>query len=107
MKIAAIAAIFTLGFGSGMWATAHARQTTSLPAERVSGIGGVFFKARDPKSLAAWYRQALGIDIVAGAQFAKIPWRERAESSRAGATARSLFSSDTKNFAPRGAPFMI
>ena len=107
MKIAAIAAIFTVGFGAGMLATAHARQATSLPAERVSGIGGVFFKARDPKSLAAWYRQALGIDIAEGAQYAPFRWREREDSSRVGTTVWSLFPSDTKYFAPSGAPFMI
>jgi predicted enzyme related to lactoylglutathione lyase len=92
-----------------MWATAHARQATSLPAERVSGIGGVFFKARDPKALGAWYRQALGIDIMTmpGAQFAKFPWREREDSSRVGSTAWSLFPSTTKYFAPSDAPFMI
>jgi predicted enzyme related to lactoylglutathione lyase len=109
MKAAAIAAIFTVGFGAGMWATAHARQASSLPAERVSGIGGVFFKARDPTSLAAWYRQALGIDIMTmpGAQFAKFPWREREDSSRVGSTAWSLFPADSKYFAPSSAPFMI
>jgi predicted enzyme related to lactoylglutathione lyase len=109
MKAAAIVAIFTVGFGAGMWATAHARQASSLPAERVSGIGGVFFKARDPKSLAAWYRQALGIDIMTmpGAQFAKFPWREREDSSRVGSTAWSLFPGDSKYFAPSSAPFMI
>src|SRR5947207_3329806 len=102
MKTAAIAAIFTVGFGAGMWATAHARQATSLPAERVSGIGGVFFKARDPKSLGAWYRQALGIDIMSmqGTQFAKFPWREREDASRVGSTVWSLFPTDTKYFAP-------
>jgi predicted enzyme related to lactoylglutathione lyase len=31
--------------------------------ERVLGIGGVFFQARDPKALAAWYRENLGIAI--------------------------------------------
>ena len=31
--------------------------------ERVLGIGGVFFKALDPKSLAAWYREHLGLPI--------------------------------------------
>ena len=107
MKTAAIAAIFTVGFGAGMWGTAHARQATSLPAERVSGIGGVFFKARDPKSLAAWYRQALGINIAEGAQYAPFRWRDREDSSRVGTTVWSLFPSDTKYFAPSGAPFMI
>jgi predicted enzyme related to lactoylglutathione lyase len=107
MKLVAIAAIFTVGFGAGVWATAHIPQASSLPAERVSGIGGVFFKARDPKSLAAWYRQALGVEIVPGAQFAKFQWREREDSSRVGTTVWSLFPSDTKYFAPSAAPFMI
>jgi predicted enzyme related to lactoylglutathione lyase len=88
-----------------VFATAYARQATSLPAERVSGIGGVFFKARDPKTLGAWYRQALGIDIVQG--FAKFPWREREDSTRVASTAWSLFPSTTKYFAPSDAPFMI
>jgi catechol 2,3-dioxygenase-like lactoylglutathione lyase family enzyme len=29
---------------------------------RATGIGGVFFRARDPAALAAWYRRHLGID---------------------------------------------
>lgn len=33
---------------------------------RVTGIGEVFFKARDPKALAAWYREQLGVDIPVG-----------------------------------------
>jgi predicted enzyme related to lactoylglutathione lyase len=38
--------------------------TESLPAERVLGIGGLFFRARDPKSLAKWYRDHLGVGLV-------------------------------------------
>ena len=33
-------------------------------AEKVAGIGGVFLKARDPATLAAWYRDALGVEIA-------------------------------------------
>ena len=62
----------------------------------MTGIGGVFFKARDPKSLAAWYRQALGVDILAGSTFGKLPWRERDDSNRVGSTTWSLFPSDSK-----------
>jgi hypothetical protein len=29
--------------------------------EQVTGIGGIFFKARDPARMAAWYREHLGI----------------------------------------------
>ena len=32
-------------------------------AERVQGIGGVFFRARDPDALRAWYARHLGIDM--------------------------------------------
>ena len=31
--------------------------------EKVLGIGGAFFKARDPKALAAWYREHLGVPV--------------------------------------------
>ena len=34
--------------------------------EQVLGIGGVFFKARDPKALAAWYREHLGVPVDPG-----------------------------------------
>src|SRR5260221_8395224 len=107
MKTIAIAALFAAGFGAGIWAAGQREQAPSLPAERVTGIGGVFFKARDPQSLGAWYRQALGIDIMQGAQFAKFPWREREDSNRVGSTTWSLFPGDTKYFAPSSAPFMI
>lgn len=30
--------------------------------ERATGIGGVFFRAKDPKAMAYWYREHLGID---------------------------------------------
>ncbi|MFD2453956.1 VOC family protein [Ideonella paludis] len=31
--------------------------------KRVTGIGGIFFKAQDPKALGAWYKKHLGIDV--------------------------------------------
>src|SRR5512140_3870712 len=105
MRIAAIAAIYTVGFGAGMWSTTQTQPATSLPTERVSGIGGVFFKAKDPRSLAAWYRQALGVDLVPGAPYAAFRWREREDSSRVGTTVWSLFPSDTKYFATSSASF--
>jgi catechol 2,3-dioxygenase-like lactoylglutathione lyase family enzyme len=33
--------------------------------ERVTGIGGVFFRARDPKDLTAWYAEHLGVPVHA------------------------------------------
>ena len=31
--------------------------------KRVTGIGGIFFKAKDPVALRAWYQRHLGIDV--------------------------------------------
>ncbi len=32
--------------------------------ERVTGIGGVFFRAQDPKALADWYREHFGVPVT-------------------------------------------
>jgi hypothetical protein len=41
--------------------------------ERVTGIGGLFFRARDPAALARWYGDHLGID-PAPATYQQRPW---------------------------------
>ena len=35
------------------------------PAGHITGIGGIFFKAKNPKTLAAWYRDVLGMPVEA------------------------------------------
>lgn len=107
MKTIAIAVVFAAGFGAGIWAAGQTQQAPSLPAERVTGIGGVFFKAKDPKTLGAWYQEKLGIPLQAGSSFGMFLWRERQDSSREGTTAWGLFPETTKYFAPSSAPFMI
>ena len=74
--------------------------------KRVTGIGGIFFKARDPVAMSAWYRERLGIPVQewGGAVF---HWRDEAEPKRRAATAWSLFKADTKHFAPSEREFMV
>lgn len=51
----------------GAHAAAEQTQPAGRPAnaaEKVTGIGGVFFRAHDPKGLAQWYQDHLGISIV-------------------------------------------
>lgn len=73
--------------------------------ERVRGIGGVFFKARDPKALGAWYAKHLGL-VLEGWGGALFPWREHDARGDA-CTVWSPFPADTKYFEPSASPFMI
>ena len=41
--------------------------------ERVTGVGGVFFRARDPKALAAWYEEHLGVPVQGDEGYAIFP----------------------------------
>jgi len=81
-------------------------QMYSLNMKRVTGIGGIFFKSKDPKALGAWYKEHLGIDVQewGGAAF---DWKRPDNPEGVGTTAWSLFEADTDHFAPSSAPFMI
>ena len=74
--------------------------------KRVTGIGGIFFKAKDPKALAAWYERHLGIDVQdwGGAVFR---WVTPENPSGIGTTTWSPFKQDTEYFAPGTATFMV
>lgn len=72
--------------------------------ERVTGIGGIFFKAKDPQELLGWYRQHLGIDCTDfGAIFR---WQDDPQAQSA-VTVWCPFAEDTKYFAPSQASFML
>ena len=62
---------------------------------KVTGLGGVFFKARDPGALGAWYRDCLGVPVEEG-RFAVFRWRDHEDPDRPGSTVWSVFPDDTK-----------
>jgi glyoxylase I family protein len=66
----------------------------NLPAERVLGIGGLFFRSRDPKKLAQWYQANLGID-------------HRVWQQAAGPTAFTPFAMDTDYFGSKEQAWMV
>jgi predicted enzyme related to lactoylglutathione lyase len=70
--------------------------------ERVLGIGGVFFKARDPKSLAGWYREHLGVPVEPGQTYGAFTSAAAGEQ-----TVWSAFAPDTAYFGAGPAPFMF
>jgi catechol 2,3-dioxygenase-like lactoylglutathione lyase family enzyme len=74
--------------------------------QRVTGIGGVFLKARDPEALRAWYRDHLGFEVQdwGGVTF---HWHSPEKPALDGATVWSVFPESSEYFAPSAAPFMI
>lgn len=69
--------------------------------ERVNGIGGVFFRARDPQALSRWYAEHLGVDPVP-TSYEEMPWHQQA-----GATVFAPFPADTDYFGKPQQAFMI
>lgn len=74
--------------------------------KRVTGIGGIFFHARDPAALRAWYKQHLGIDVQAWGGTA-FTWADAAGNPTAGTTVWSIGAADSNHFAPSTSSFMI
>jgi catechol 2,3-dioxygenase-like lactoylglutathione lyase family enzyme len=73
---------------------------------RVTGIGGIFFKAKDPAALRAWYRKHLGIESAdwGGTAF---DWKSPDNPGGDGKTAWAVFSETSEYFAPSTSAFMV
>ncbi len=68
---------------------------------KVTGLGGVFYKAADPDKTRAWYQETLGVGGEWGAMF---PF---SKDSADGFSLLSPFKSDSDYFAPSEAGFMV
>ncbi|MGE3163943.1 MAG: VOC family protein [Planctomycetota bacterium] len=73
---------------------------------RVTGIGGIFFKSKDPTALREWYRKHLGIDAEEWGGVA-FRWQSAENPTGVGSTVWSVFEASSKYFDPSPAPFMI
>ena len=72
---------------------------------KVLGLGGVFWKARDPKALLAWYRDVLGLEVT---DWGGVVFEPAAMAEHAGAaTVFAAFAADSDYFAPSEKPFMF
>lgn len=69
--------------------------------ERVDGIGGFFFRAKEPKVLAKWYADHLGVGLTPS-DYNEKPWEQAA-----GPTAFEPFPADTKYFGRAEQAFML
>jgi predicted enzyme related to lactoylglutathione lyase len=72
---------------------------------RVLGIGGVFFKSKDPAALLKWYTDVIGLEVQ---DWGGVVLRPDAMAAHPGAaTVFSPFKQDTTYFAPSTKDFMI
>lgn len=95
---------FCLGFAFKTVFVKHNNSNTTN-MKKVTGIGGIFFKCKDPNKIREWYKTHLGLDTSPyGANF---EWRQDADPTKKGSTQWSPFAETTKYFEPSAKDFMI
>ena len=101
---------FGLGFLTKSFISQSSENKTNLPAttnsgKRVTGIGGIFFKCKDPQKVRDWYKLHLGLNTDQyGTNF---EWRLATDSTKKGFTQWSPFAATTTYFEPSKRDFMI
>ena len=101
--ILVIASSFFVGFA---FKTIITKPSFEPPtAKKVTGIGGIFFKCKDPKAMREWYQTNLGLNTN---QYGTVfEWYQGADSTKKGFTQWSPFKETTKYFEPSTKDFMI
>jgi catechol 2,3-dioxygenase-like lactoylglutathione lyase family enzyme len=94
---------FAIGFAFN---SLIAKIRTDQPSQKkVTGLGGIFFKCKDPKKMREWYQTHLGLNTNQyGAVF---EWRQGEDTTKKGFTQWSPFNEKTKYFEPSTKDFMI
>lgn len=96
-----IVASFLSGFAVKTVMTAQAEKKK----KKVTGIGGIFFKSKDPKALRSWYATNLGLEVN---QYGSVfEWYQGADSTKKGFLQWSPFKETTKYFEPCTKDWMI
>lgn len=103
LLILAITVSFCVGFAFNTIITKRSGDETKM--KKVTGIGGIFFKCKDPGKMNEWYKTHLGLNTSKyGAVF---EWRQGADTTKKGFTQWSPFPEKTKYFGPSEKDFMI
>jgi predicted enzyme related to lactoylglutathione lyase len=98
-----IAISFFFGFAFKTITTNQSNKQKQM--KKVTGIGGIFFKCKDPQKMREWYQTNLGLNTNQyGAVF---EWRQGADSTKKGYTNWSPFGEKTKYFEPSTKDFMV
>src|SRR5437867_11323882 len=101
--IIALATSFCFGLAFKTIITKNAADNTTM--KRVTGIGGIFFKCKEPKKMREWYKTHLGLNTN---QYGTVfEWRQATDSSKKGFSQWTPFAEKTKYFDPSTKEFMI
>jgi predicted enzyme related to lactoylglutathione lyase len=98
-------AIIAISFGLGYAFNNIIHNKLKNKMAKVTGIGGVFFKCKDPEKIKEWYNTHLGLN--AGKYGANFEWHLAEDSTKKGSTAWNPFPDKTKYFEPSEKDFMI
>jgi predicted enzyme related to lactoylglutathione lyase len=98
-----IATSFCFGFAFKTIISKQNKDTIKM--NKVTGIGGIFFKCKDPKKMTEWYHKHLG--LTTNPYGATFEWYEGADSTKKAQTQWTPFPETTKYFEPSTKDFMI
>ena len=101
LTIALIAVSFLLGFAFNT--IISNKKNTKM--KKVTGIGGIFFKCKDPNKIKEWYNKHLGLD--AGPYGASFEWRQLDDPKKQGLTQWNVNTETAKMYEPSTKDFMI
>ena len=103
LLILALATSFCVGFAFKSIIANQSNVTTKI--KKATGIGGIFFKCKDPNKVKEWYQRHLGFNTD---QYGTVfEWWQGADSTKKGFTQWSPFAEKTKYFEPSTKDFMI
>jgi len=74
--------------------------------KKVTGLGGLFFKAENPEGLYEWYEKHLGLERQSQ-EAVTFNWRYADEPQKSGMTVWAIFRKDTEYFKPSRSSFMM
>ena len=103
--LTALAIIASFCFGFAFKTITITQPNKQPPLKKVTGIGGIFFKCKDPKKMREWYQTHLG--LITNEYGAVFEWRQGADTTKKGFTQWSPFAQTTKYFGPSDQDFMI
>ena len=103
--LTAFAIILSFGLGFAFNHLLTAQSGAGAKMKRVTGIGGVFFKCKDPGKMREWYKMHLGLNTN---QYGSVfEWKQATDATKKGFTQWSPFKETTKYFEPSTKDFMI